>query len=312
MSSEGQYTQRITSQFLQEVAPRAIDGERVLLYDFVTGEHNLLARHREGLDRCVIPWLQRPAPAVSVWIGGLASRRGNRQHNRGLAFVRAREVERYILSRVPEVEALTNPHSIITHHYGDRYSIHGDENNAYYRSVLIVLSFTSVPPRMPSRPPVDPRFQITHRFRIAMILGIDGGEVLALGFYRFIIDYDPTYDGPPSDPVLYFLAGGGIGGGLPLSTSSGPYDWNSFSTQQLTTTRGFSGRGHWGSASVSIGDTLLGGSFLRLYPSSHENSVLIDPFNSSFGVGAGATIVHGPFWFDENATRSFRRGHRRE
>lgn len=198
--SLGQYTSRINEQFLHSAIPPPPNGQRLLLYDFTTGRPELLPRHREALDRIVLPNLTPGGWGTSVWIGGLASRRGDTDFNRGLSFARAMNVERYLFERAPEVQRLTSPHSLTTRYFGERHSVGLTENSEYYRSVLVVV--TPTPAYRPApRPPSTPELHATNRFRLMLSWGFDGGAYLAFGSYTFIIDYDLVDSAPASDPV---------------------------------------------------------------------------------------------------------------
>lgn len=219
--SLGQYTLRVDQRFLQAVAPQPPACHRVLLYDFETGRYDLLPRHREALTQYVLPYLEPNAPPVSVWIGGLASRRGEEGFNRGLSFARAMTVEQFILQRAPHVATFGGRHTLTTHYYGERYSTNLTENSEFHRSVLVVMCPFPRPQRPAQPEPAPTRAHSYNRFRILLAGGFDGGEVIAVGSYRFVIDYEPEPGAPPSDPVMYKLRCGGLGAGAPFSVSVG-------------------------------------------------------------------------------------------
>lgn len=307
--SHGRYTRRITSDFLRDVAPRDMDVvERVLLYDYVTGRPELLAGHREGLRQFVLPHLQETAPRCRVWIGGIASRRGDADLNRGLGWARAVRVEQYLRSAASGLGSLTGRHGLTTTWHGERYSSHHTENSEFYRAVLIVISRA---PRYVPPPRVDPetRAHAFDRFRIRFDWGFDGGGVLAGGASTFVIDYDPAYpNAPASDPAWYRFVGGGIGGGLPVGGSAGDPSapWNSFRAEHVTTTHAFSGLASLASR-TAFGE---GRTTLRIWPSGPEGEILIDPFETpnAITIALGASILYGGFTLDSDYTR--RRGGR--
>lgn len=128
---DGNYTTRITPQFLQEVAPDGSEGRfRLLLYDFDTGRDQLGSRHIEALNRYVVPRLAPDAPPCRVWIGGVASRRGDSRFNQGLAWARAGRVEHFLLSQSTSLGNLTSRHSLRTTWHGERYSLLHSETRA--------------------------------------------------------------------------------------------------------------------------------------------------------------------------------------
>lgn len=304
--SLGNFTTRIDSRFLREVAPQAPLGMRILLYDFGTGEYEIMSRHAEALLRYVIPMLGEDAAPCSVWIRGLASRRGDSHLNMGLSFARSRSVEGFILDRCPHVARLVSRHALSCQHFGEEHSVGQTENSGYHRSVLIVLS-----PRMPSRPPPpDPSFvaPVFNRFRVLLQRGIDAsGGVVAAASYVFIIDYDTNAPGsPPSDPVVYRLFTGGVAYGAPVGVSIGDpnTDWNLFRSMHVTTTRGFEGQALWVSSSISVGVSVPGStaSFRMMPEASAPHRIDVDPFKVSRGLGLGMIALRGPFWIDHNGT----------
>ena len=224
--SRGQFTRQVTERFLESVAPPPINAiDRVLLYDFPTGRSDLLPQHREGLDRHVLPHLGRDAPPTSIWIGGLASRRGTEAINAPLARRRAVAVARYLDHRQPDLTLPLNRHGVMATSFGDRFSHYHTENSELYRSVLVVISRLAPPPAAPSTRPTPraPPAVFTH-FRIRSHgLGFEGGEVVSLGSYGFEVDYDISADGaPPSDRAVYRLRAAGIGGGRPMDLQNAP------------------------------------------------------------------------------------------
>lgn len=314
--SLGQYTLRVDQRFLQAVAPQPPACHRVLLYDFETGRYDLLPRHREALTQYVLPYLEPNAPPVSVWIGGLASRRGEEGFNRGLSFARAMTVEQFILQRAPHVATFGGRHTLTTHYYGERYSTNLTENSEFHRSVLVVMCPFPRPQRPAQPEPAPTRAHSYNRFRILLAGGFDGGEVIAVGSYRFVIDYEPEPGAPPSDPVMYKLRCGGLGAGAPFSVSAGnpQTHWNSFTSPRVTTTRGFEGYARLGARGWSLGPVgrrLLGplseGShtFLRLLPSaSAPHDILIEPLQTD-SISFGAVLLSGPFEIDWEGTRQW-------
>lgn len=303
---EGQYTERINERFLGEVAPP--EGQRVLLYDFDTGRPELLPRHREGLDRHVIPRLAANAAPTAVWIGGLASRRGDEELNEALGFARAMAVEQYILRAAPELAAFVRRHSLTTQYFGERYSAHHTENSEYYRSVLVVMRTL---PRYEPPPRREPRARIfaTNRFKIQLSWGFDGGEILAFSSSTFVIDYDDHVDGAPaSDPIAYKLRAGGFGGGpTPVGGSTGdPTLWNRFTAPAVLTTRGFEGWARLSGWNASLHQG-LGRTHLRLIPDACDD-ILIENVQSASSFGVGGAIVQGPFTIDEESTRDRQAG----
>lgn len=296
--SDGQYTTLVDQRFLNEVAPRAPTGTRLLLYDFDTGRPDLLSRHAEGLDQYVLPVLHPRGHPTSVWIGGLASRRGNETFNRGLAFARAGNVERYLVDRAPGLRGVAGRHSVSTHYFGERYSTHHTENSPYYRAVLVILQPATTSRPRPRTPP-PPQAYATNRFRILLLRGFDGGEVIAFGSYRFLIDYEAVPGAPASEPVEYQLTAGGGGIGMPVSAGSGNprTDWNPFVCDHVTTTRGFDGRAHWFSygAGLGIPKVNAGNTSLTMFTEGSSGPIRIDPFRVETSAGLGLTAVYGPF-----------------
>ena len=146
---------------------------------FGTGEYEILSRHAEALLRYVIPMLGEDAAPCSVWIGGLASRRGDSNSNVGLSFARSRSVERFIVDRCPHVARLVSRHALSCQHFGEEHSVGQTENSGYHRSVLIVLSPRTPPPP----PPPDPSFvlPVFDRFRVLLQRGIDVGRSVLAG-----------------------------------------------------------------------------------------------------------------------------------
>lgn len=133
---------------MQSVTPRRVIGlERIPLYDFITGRPDLLDRHREGLERYVLPWLGERSQPMSVWIGGLASRRGDESFNRRLARARASMVAGFVFSRTP---AAGLRHAVTAESFGETLSRDHTENSEFYRSVLVLVNR---PPPLRAPPP---------------------------------------------------------------------------------------------------------------------------------------------------------------
>jgi len=304
----GAYTTRLSERYLREVSPQSRDVvQRVLLYDYDTGRPELLPQHVQGIDRYVLPFLRESSPPCSVWIGGIASRRGDRLMNEGLAWARARRVEQYIVPRASGLGGLTGRHGLMTTWHGERYSAHGSENSAYYRAVLVVIQRapTYVPPPRPESPQ---RAQMSNRFRIRYDWGYDGGEILVAGASTFVIDYDQVDPRSPApDPHFYRLVGLGAGGGLPVGGGIGGPNvgWNRFTSERVTTPRRFSGAARL--ASRVAGN--LGHTVLVIGPAATSEDIRIDPFEVPGGVNIalGASWIFGPFFVDWEYTERRRR-----
>ncbi len=295
----GNYTRRLTERFLQSVTPRRVIAmERILLYDFVTAHSDLLWRHREGLDRFVLPLLGPSAPPVGVWIGGLASRRGGESFNRRLARARATMVARYIFSRTPEAGLR---HGVSANSFGEEMSRHHTENSELYRSVLVLVNRAQHVPPPPAAQPRHPRAGLFTKFRIRLRRIVEGGEGVAGVGAHFVIDYDPVESGaPPSDPVHYLLAGAGFGAGLlPLGgfhEDPGRMVWNPFTAPMVTNTRGFAGWAQLVSGGLNAGpfEAISGGMALFLSPSAGSYSLGIAPFQTSgAGIATGVSAIAG-------------------
>ncbi|MCA9604855.1 MAG: OmpA family protein [Myxococcales bacterium] len=301
--SRGQYTRRITERFLSSVTPPAILGiERILLYDFDTGRSELLEEHREGLVRHVVPYLRRDAPSASVWIGGLASRRGSEAINIPLARRRAVAVERFLITKVPDLVMPPSRHGIVATSFGERLSTTHTENSEFYRSALVIVSRVArrePPPPEPPRPPLREQF---HRFRIRFKgVQVDGGEILAFAAYSFEIDFDTSAPGsPPSRPVQYRLAAAGLGIGAPVGVQGADPDgpWNPFTCEHLADPGAFDGGAEIASGSHQWGPISFGGATqLTLMPEATPGSwIVIVPFQSSgSGFALSASVVVGQF-----------------
>ena len=301
--SHGQYTRRITQDFLREVAPRDTEViERVLLYDFVTGRPDVLERHRDGIRQFVLPHLRDSAPRCRVWIGGIASRRGDARMNQGLAWARALRVEQHLRGAAPSLGRLAGRHGLTTTWHGERYSTHHTENSEFFRAVLIVIS--RAPQYVAPPPPPSRQTHAFDRFRIRFDWGYDGGEILAGGSSTFVIDYNHAYpNAPASDPAWYRFIGGGVGGGLPVGGGVGDpaAPWNAFRTTRVTTTHAFSG----GASLAGRSAFGWGRTTLRIWPSGPEGEILVDPLEApnSTTLALGASILYGPFFIDAEYTR---------
>ncbi len=303
----GAYTTRVSDRYLREVAPQGLAAiQRVLLFDYDTGRPELLPRHIEGLDRYVLPYLRATSPPCSVWIGGIASRRGDHLRNEGLAWARARRVEQYLIPRSGGLGGLTSRHGLRTTWHGERYSAYGTENSEYYRAVLIVLQGAPayVPP---SRPPTPQRAHVTNRFRIRYDWGFDGGELGVVGASTFVIDYDlgdPL--APPPDPHWYRLVGGGFGGGLPVGGGAGDASapWNPFVSQRVTTPSRFGGTARLMSrVAFSAGHTVL-----RIFPSESDEEIVLDPLETpGVTLALSVSAIFGAFFVDWEYTQRRRR-----
>lgn len=298
--SRGDYTRRIGEGFLREVAPRGNVLDRVLLFDFVTGRPDVLPRHREGLRLHVLPHLEPNAVPCWVWVGGIASRRGDASFNRGLASAHARNIEHAILAAVPSLTRLIRRHSLRTTWHGERYSTHHTENSEFYRSVLVVIG-RYPPTSQPRRRPPEPLPSGFNRFRIRMVgPGFEGGEVWTGGSYGFELDYDVSVSGSPSSaPAIYRLRGyAGVGLGAPFGASLPDRDgpWNSFTSPVITTPRGFGGAGSMsgGGFSLGHGESSIN---LTLRPRAAGWSAIIinDLRVRGWSAGAGYSSIHGPF-----------------
>lgn len=299
---------RLTPAFLESVSPPPIHAvERVLLYDFDTGRPDLLPMHVEGLHQFILPFLQPSSPPCSVWIGGLASRRGDESINIPLARHRAVNVATYLLASRPHLLEARGRHSVVSQSFGERLSRH-TENSEYYRSALVVVSRLA-PYRPPRRPPPPSVAMAFHHFRIRSHgVSVDGGEVWGLGSYGFEVDYDIGMSGcPPSSPAIYRLrAYGGVAGGLPagvgLADRDGP--WNRFTMPIVTTTRGLEGRASIAGHNVQVLRwTISSETALTLKPDAANGAeVSIDPFVSSgAGFAAAFGVLVGDFELIEGA-----------
>lgn len=305
---DGRTTEQIDRRFLESVTPPPIHAyRRVLLYEFDTEGSRLLPGHIEALMRRVVPELRPTSPAGSVWIGGLASRRGSESINIPLARRRAQAVQIFLLRACPNLLDFTGRHAIVTTSFGETYSAH-TENSEYYRSVLVILSQIVVP-APPPRPPRPQPPTTFNRFRIrSKGLSFDGGEGYIAGSYGFEIDYDVAFTGsPPSDPVVYRLRGYvGVGGGpVPFGVSVADPDgpWNPFVSPIVTTTRGFSGRAGIGGRNLQLIVDLGSETHLTLLPAAaHGADIAIDDFQTrSMGFAAGFGTVVGPFELTEGS-----------
>jgi hypothetical protein len=236
------------------------------------------------LRQYIIPQIRQGG--VSVWVGGLASRAGDEAFNSNLASARAQNVARRI-----DFLAGQNYRSVVTS-FGEGESRHGTENSAYYRSVLVVVARV---PRWepPPRPPREPVLSFFHKFKICLTWGFEGGEILAVGRYRFLIDYDESDPhAPPPNETRYVFTGGGFGGGAPAASSGGMV-WNRFTLQANATPRDFEGRARMGGASLSFVRG-IGYGTLRLIPERLPEVYLPD-FQTGQSVSIGASIITGPF-----------------
>lgn len=282
----GQYSTRILPTFLSGTsAPRRNVVLRLLLFDFATGHSDIRQRHQEAIETILLPALR--ARGLCVWIGGLASRRGDEAFNQNLAAARARRVAdrvRFLAERRVGMEVTS---------FGEGHSVHGSINSEYYRSVLIVVTRQPPPPRRERRTP-PPRAALSTRFKITLSRSFQGGEGLEFGSYHFLIDYDERFAGaPPSDPVGYRLSAAGIGAGLPVSVGGGTPIWNRFTTAGVVSTRDFEGWGSFGSGGAAAGESGVGVSVLRLWP-DRLPSFRIDSF-AARSLGAGISMIGG--WF---------------
>lgn len=293
---------RLRERFLESVTPPPVNAiDRVLLYDFETGHSDLRSEHIQGLQNHVVPYLRPDAPPRSVWIGGLASRRGDAGSNRSLARERALKVAAHLLTARRSLLDFGSRHCLVTEWFGERLSIHHTENSEYYRSVLLVISRAPRPQPTP-RPAAPERPQAFNRFRIRSHgLNFDGGEGVALGSYGFEVDYDPACTGAPdSAPMVYRLRGYvGYGFGAPFGASVADPDgpWNPFQGP-FVTTRGLAGRAAIGGLSTQLGPfTFDSETTLTLLPDASGNTEIdISPYeSSSLGVAAALGLVVGPF-----------------
>lgn len=293
---------RLTSTFLESVSPPPIHAiERILLYDFDTGRPELLPLHIRGLHDYVLPFLRPTSPPCSVWIGGLASRRGNESINIPLARHRAINVAAYLLESRPHLLESAGRHSIVTQSFGERLSRH-TENSEFYRAALVVVSRLAVY-RAPRRPPPPPRAMAFNHFRIRSHgLNVDGGEVWGLGSYGFEVDYDLGMPNcPPSSPAFYRLrAYAGIAGGAPAGIGVADRDgpWNRFTVPIVVTTRGLEGRASIGGHNVQLLRwTISSETELTLKPDAADGAeIAIHPYRSSGpGFAAAFGVLVGDF-----------------
>ena len=255
----GNYTTRLDHRFLQAVAPDGATSRfRLLLFDFDTGRSELGSRHFEALNRYVVSRLGPNQPRCEVWIGGIASRRGDARFNHGLAWARAAGVESYLRSQVPGLGNLTSQHSLRATWHGERHSVGQSENSEYYRSVLVVIT-QARPYRPPARPPARPQLRQTNRFKIRFDWGGEGEVGLSAGIHTYVIDYDQIPNAPPPDPVWYRLVGVGFGVGVSVGVGNPMAPWNSFTSQRVTTTRDFRGSARVTSTSASASYRGIGG-----------------------------------------------------
>lgn len=310
MVGEGNYTTRVSAQFLREVAPDGSQGRfRLLLYDFDTGRDQLGSRHIEALGRYILPRLAPNAPPCRVWIGGIASRRGDTRFNEGLAWARAARVEHYLLRQSSSLGNLTSRHSLRTTWHGERYSVFQSENSGYYRAVLIVISMDR--PRRPEpAPPPTTEVHRTNRFRIRWDWGGDGDLVVGMGVHTYVIDYDPGPGSPASDPVWYRHIGVGMGLGFGAGSGDASAPWNEFVSQRVTTTRDFGGTARATSMAATAG---RGGASRLTFTISPglvpEETITFDPFEApeAFSVSLGFGTIVGPFFADQEYTARRRR-----
>jgi hypothetical protein len=257
---------------------------RLLLYDFVTGEHDIRQEHQRGIERYILPQVR--LGNVGVWVGGLASRAGRESFNLYLAHARGRVVANrieYLAGRRIGLYATS---------FGEGQSNYGTENSEHYRSVLVVVTRMPRPPA-PRRVTRSQPLPFFHKFKITLTAGIEGGEIISVGRYHFIIDYDDhDLNSPPSHPARYAFTGGGFGGGAPVAASGG-IEWNRFALQGNATPGDFGGWARMGSAGISAGPG-VGIGTLRLMPDT-KPEVYLPNFQSSVSLSIGASIITGPF-----------------
>lgn len=297
----GAYTTLLTERFLASVTPPPLHTlVGILLYDFVTGSSELLPAHKEGLNRHVIPFLDPDGPPTSVWIGGLASRRGSEAINIPLARRRALAAEGHLIHFRPELVMPLSRHGLVATSFGERMSTTHTENSEFYRSALVILSRFAPPPSPPPVRTPPPLQTIFNHFRVrAYGLQIDGGELVAFGSYGFEIDYDISFpNSPPSNPVVYRLRGMGGGGGLPFGGQWADLNspWNAFTSPFVTDTSGFAGNGRLTTMGGQLGSRGASTTVLTLMPSATSESLRIEGFQSSGrGLGLGGASITGRF-----------------
>lgn len=288
MQPGGQFTTRVTQQFYQDIPglPRETPYMALLLFDFATGDADILSGHDEGLRAQLYPQL---GPGMRIYVVGFASRRWTDQENMLLSDRRAARVAQRIAfqsGRSPNVQALCVGET--------RSQADADENSAYHRAALIMV-YREPPYVEPAQPVRVQPLPLSNRFRIALTWGIEGGEAIVGGRYYFVIDYDDEADNaPPSDPCHYRFVGFGGGVGTPAGTQGG-VAWNRFTYPALASTRDFAGRASLHGAGATAGSLGFSRGGFYLNPDRGPD-FSIENFQTEYSAGAGFSIIYGSFY----------------
>lgn len=286
MEPGGQYSTRISQDFISSFnnLPSEAPYLKLMLFDFQTGRADIRRGHDEGLRQHLYNYL---GPNMSIWVIGFASRAGGEMENMNLSHARAGNVARRISFQSGHTR------NIGTVSLGERRSTSGSENSEYRRAVLILVYRRPpyVEPPRPARPQPLPFF---NKFRITLIGGLEGGELIVGADYHFLIDYDiRDENAPPSAQCEYTLLALGGGIGAPLGTQGGIL-WNYFDAGRNCTPEDFSGRASLGGYGLTAGEFSIGNSSFAMFPNNGP-SVEFETFESEMGVSAGISRVYGGF-----------------
>ena len=286
MEPGGQFSTRITQDFINSLGnlPQGAPYHSLLLFDFITGSAEIRRDHDAALRQHLYNYL---GPGMSIWVIGFASRAGGEYENMNLSHSRAGNVARRISFQSGHTR------NIGTVSLGERRSTTGSENSAYRRAVLILV-YRRPPYVEPPRPPRAQPLPFFNKFKISLIGGIEGGEVLVGADYHFLIDYDDRDENaPPSAECEYTLLALGGGIGAPLGTQGG-ICWNYFNAGRNCTPEDFSGRASLGGYGITAGGFSIGNSSFAMFP-NNGTPIEFETFQSEIGMSAGISRVYGGF-----------------
>lgn len=281
------YDRRVSAAFLHAARPPTQNVvERLLLYGFPTGDATVAGVHVTALQRYILPQLTANSPPASVWVGGMASRRGDAGLNARLARQRAYNVSSHLAGRGGSA---FQAHSVATHDFGERLSGH-TLNSEYYRSVLVVVSRRPVPARIHTPPAWE--VDLSTRFKIRMLYGNQVGRVMEVAEIAFEIDYDDP--NAPSRPAFYRLLGVAVNVSASLPVDSTDFgDWESFRTPAIASTTQFGG-------TASFSDLLTWCSFELM---SELGRFVFPTFATPPSYSVGLNYAQGPFVLRSIQTR---------